>query len=461
MREEDYMELPEEEIDEIEFETLEEENSKEFARARTKLEERCKAANVEIEEDHIEILDTDESVSSEIVLRVTLHAGRKDHKINLYSLEDIERFLSIPFEKYTLLANYRAICSYADGTIEALTRPLDRSSSRVLYSRIFGLRFREIEEIDKENLRIEIPTEDEASDLTITFGSRSEAAQILTGRYLLDRPVVGMSLKISGLQIAQHDTAVELLQRVANSFFFQIELLFGIPLTLQRVPRVPRRVRPARRLRGIEQLSNTLQFPNYEYDEAPISLYWYGRSATEMPLLQFLAYYQVIEFYYPTYSTIEAGRRIRNIIKDPNFRSDKDTDIARILSTIRSHSGTGLGDERSQLRATLQECVDPEELRRYLTSSEERKEALSSRNKGVTSCKIPVANESADLRNDAADRIYDIRCKIVHTKGANRDEESDLILPFSSEAERLHHDIELVRYIAQKVLISSSSPLQI
>lgn len=148
-------------------------------------------------------------------------------------------------------------------------------------------------------------------------------------------------------------------------------------------------------------------------------------------------------------------------MKDPSFRADRDTDIARVLSAVRSRSGTGFGDERSQLRATLRECIDPDHLRQFLTSSEDRQEFLSAKTKGLTDHKIPIANVNADLRDDVADRIYDIRCRIVHTKGEGRNGEVELLLPFSKEAEQMHHDIELVEYVAQRTLISSSSPLQI
>jgi hypothetical protein len=65
-------------------------------------------------------------------------------------------------------------------------------------------------------------------------------------------------------------------------------------------------------------------------------------------------------------------------------------------------------------------------------------------------------NKSADLRNDIADRIYDIRCKIVHTK-SDREGQIEMILPFTYEAEYLTHDVELVKFVAKSVLISSSA----
>jgi hypothetical protein len=180
-----------------------------------------------------------------------------------------------------------------------------------------------------------------------------------------------------------------------------------------------------------------------------------------MPLLQFLAFYQTIEYYFPTYSQAEARRKIKNILKDPRFNSGKDSDLGKILTVIKSNIGYGFGDERSQLKATIQECIDPDQLRAYITATDERKEVFSSKVKGLTEHKISINNPSADLRPEVADRVYDIRCKIVHTKSGMSEGDIDLLLPFSKEAQQLYYDIDLVQYIAQQVLIAASSPIKI
>jgi hypothetical protein len=180
-----------------------------------------------------------------------------------------------------------------------------------------------------------------------------------------------------------------------------------------------------------------------------------------MPLLQYLAFYQAIEFYFPVYSRSEAQRKLKMILKDPTFRSDRDADIARLLSAIYVSRTGAFGDERSQLRATLMECCDFEELRSFLEAEQSRKEFFLSKSKAQPYHKIPLGGPSVDLRNDVADRVYEIRCKIVHTKTDARDSAFELLLPFSAEAEQLSHDIELVQYLAKRVLISSSTSLNI
>ncbi len=264
-----------------------------------------------------------------------------------------------------------------------------------------------------------------------------------------------LSIKISATQIKTHDEAASQLQRLSNAVFFQIDLLSSIPLGL------------ARALRGRygtiastaeKNLVTELQYPRAEFDLAPSSLYWYGRTAVGMPLLQFLAFYQVAEFYFPVYSKADAQRRLKALLKDPTFRGDRDADVAKLLSVIFVTRSGAYGDEKSQLHATVMECVDPAELRSFLESDAQRKEFYTDKAKSPYK-RLSLANPSIDLRPEVAQRIYDIRCKIVHTKVNGSEVDSELLLPFSKEAERLFFDIQLARYLAQRCLISASLSL--
>ena len=71
---------------------------------------------------------------------------------------------------------------------------------------------------------------------------------------------------------------------------------------------------------------------------------------------------------------------------------------------------------------------------------------------------LPVRKKSDDHRGAVAKRIYAIRNRIVHTKGGF--EEREPLLPFDPETRYLRHDIELVEFLARKVLVASSRPLR-
>ena len=267
-----------------------------------------------------------------------------------------------------------------------------------------------------------------------------------------------ITLKLKGYHVTTHDSALALLNKAAGSVLFQLDLLTDVPMGLEKERR---RFPGGRRPRMRQNQATELQYPKTQFENAPLSLYWYGRSATGMPLLQFLAFYQVIEFYFPIYSQSEAQRRLKAILKDPTFRGDRDTDIARLLAAIHVSRSGAFGDERSQLRATLMECSDSDALRLFMEADEERKDFFLNKAKSSPYHKIPLANPNVDLRNDVADRIYDIRCKIVHTKSDSRDGDVELLLPFTSEAEQLAVDIELVQHLAQFVLVAGSTPFNV
>jgi hypothetical protein len=184
--------------------------------------------------------------------------------------------------------------------------------------------------------------------------------------------------------------------------------------------------------------------------------------ATGMPLLRFLAFYQTIEFYFPIYYQHEAIKHIRGLLKHPTFSIYDDKSIIRLISALQAGRPNAFGDERSQLRATLQSCLVADGLRAFLTSDDQIRSffTTAAQWKVISEVQIPINKVDADLRNDVADRIYDIRCKIVHTKGdAPSGAGTEILLPFSKEADLLTFDIELVQYVARQVLIMSSSKL--
>jgi hypothetical protein len=405
---------------------------------------RCKNVGI-----NYEVIDFE---PDEKYLKILMPSGRDKRSVLIGTQEKAEALLKIQFEDYVLIPGYDAICSYSKGEIEALVKSLGAISPITqVYRTIFGIENRE----DYENLpNITLLPKDTQSHVTLTFGLASDECSLLGDSW---RPSINrkpLSLRISGVNISQIDEAINYLERLSDSFFFSLDLSVNITLSLSRARHVLER-RPIKRLHNKAELV----FPQYEYDHEAMSLYWYGRSARGMPLLQYLAYYQAVEVYFPTYSQLDAQKRVRIILKDPSFNALRDTDIGRVLTAIRISGNKGFGNERMQLRSTIQECVNPEALRNFFASDEKRAEFFASKQKKISGHRIVLTNPEVDLRNDVAERIYDIRCKIVHTKdiGEGEDETLNLLLPFSKEAELLYYDIELMQYIAQQVLIMSST----
>lgn len=396
------------------------------------LEARCKKAGIEFK------AGVDKAGESDHIFK--FGEGRGKRILVIWDQNDLVKLDAIEFEKYTFLSGLQAICNYEAGTIEAMVDSVGSDRNiQLLFKKLFGMNIR-----DARSAGAELCVEVLEGDPEVKFGLPTEAFTVLTNT---TGPII--TIKISKLSIRQHDEALKYLTTIAGSLLFQLDLSSGIPLAIKRVGGIRRktiRLDPP----------PVLTFPRVEFDSAPLSLYWYGRSAVGMPLLQYLAFYQVIEFYFPRYSQSEAHRKLKSVLKDPTFRAEKDSDVARLLDAIHISKSGAFGDERSQLKAVLEECTYSDEIKSFISRDRGRLDFFSVKSK-ASYHKININSEGGDLRLDVSRRIYEIRCKIVHTKSDARDLEIKMLLPFSVEADQLQFDIELIQYVAQKVLIAGGT----
>jgi hypothetical protein len=374
-------------------------------------------------------------------INVELQNGRFFRTVYIGTEDAASALLKYHLEDLVFLGSYSAICSCKEGWIEAAVRQhgsLPPIFPGVSLRNIFGATaLRGGDPAD-----IEIPA---GGGPTLRL---TEKRGIL---WLLDYGSP-FYVRIEGIVLNEHDKALKLLEELTNSLFLQIDFRFDVPLTLGRES-----FRLRNRFRSSGQLDEDphVAYPRYSYEGTPSSLYWYARSAQGMPLLQFLAFYQCIEFFFPRYSRQETIAKIKNVLKDPAFDGSKDSCINVMLNAIlEGRRGSPLPEERKQLGATLKACVDPTALRDFLTETDDRKLYYAKDYKEISDKKISLSD--AGLTDQTAERVYDIRCKVVHTKNLDVGEGDEMILPFSTEADLMMEDVELIKFLARKVLIASS-----
>lgn len=392
------------------------------------------------------------------LLKVFIPMAREEKAISILDRDNLILVVANSQIEYCrFIKGYEAIWSEKMNFIECALDAGLRMPSRMIIRRIAkSLGMSGFVESD-ELVRFEIPSPRE--NIRISIGQASVEQSLLCsmpGRYGIDSSPRSITLRIEGLNITTHDRALNMLCKIGHSILFQLDLITNLPLYLV----MERQNDGAIFKRPASKSEVELTSPNFEYDPEPMALYWYGRRANGMPLLRFLAYYQALEFYFPVYSEREAQNQIRNAIKDPRFNVNRDADIANILSLIKlSGSGRALGDENTQLHAELHTCLTANELTQFITNEPSRAEFFKSKTAKQLSQKIISVTSSEDLRDQVADRIYDIRCRVVHTKASF--ESQSLLLPFSPEERNLHHDLELLEFVTRKVIIAGSRPLQL
>lgn len=391
----------------------------------------------------------------------------------------------VQFERFRFLGDFLAINDPAEGTIEVLVvsprsgpgaitklpgvELMSRSTEQDdLFSEI------ELDSAPHENFNDTEKTDiigpdaewrlgikDAQQSWSAEFSRASDEFMALVLDFRVQRGRVGASrnddefrpptLKIMGLATAHHDQAVHALERYAGSLFYEIELRFGLALE-------PAKRRNSFRTDDVEpdnEEKKPVTLPKVQYPKEALTLYNYARSASGLPLLQFLAYYQVIEFFFPLYSKQNALKLLRQELLDPRFDATSEGDLARLLS-ISSGIG-GFGSEREQLRATIEGIANDQGIRDFIRQRPSLISALSDKK---TIKDVPTVNldHRDSLLDTITSRVYAIRCRIVHTKSDGQNL-SQILLPGSKEANALGPDVQLLQYLAQRAITAGATKL--
>lgn len=404
-------------------------------------------------------------------LQVAIPAGRDVRPVDIKP-EDAESFARYNFERWVALSGYNALLDLGerkivsqvgghDGTLHTIpgaeeytgevSSPYYRGDDAPSFPRPptgFGLSDRPGSLVNKP-ITIHIEGSDTSLSATLCSKGINHDVHFLSGSHHRS------TLQINNVAAETHDQAVNLLLQFSSSLFFELDMSYGIALQLDRIKNFD-----GVRIKGHGALSTAPKLPRCKYDEDAASLYLHARNnhvsgASSNPLVPYLSYYQVIEYYMPAHSRSDELRRLRNAIKDPRLDPDDDADLGRLLALVVNASR--YTSEREQLKLTLNYCINESELSDFLFDQEEVASALADKRHITDVRTIQARDKNMPLVDQVAERVYGIRCRIVHSKDIDesRSDSARPLMPFSAEAERLRYDLALVQFLAQKVLIAS------
>jgi len=376
-----------------------------YKRHVKKIIEECKRTNINHRWD-----DLFQRKKPSLVLSFPYGDGKKD--VVIFDDKDAKQLLAQDFSDVVFVPEYTsAICSKKKNFIETYISCFNKLEDKFsILSSLTDISYRDVESFSK----IGKPTEftltnecntsmsisiSEPSDIFKIFSSYSEGDVILTA-------------KIQGVTFSSVDEVKLIIRKLLDSLFKQILNSHVIALY------VPQE-HPIKYLFPDEYITKrdrTIQFPKYEYDNNTFRLYWRAKSVIEMPLMQYLIYYQILEFYFSKYSK-------------SYFKEEK------------------------QLRDTIKGILSLDEFNSVIFTKKV-KEYFHQDYRLVSRKILDANNKKYDLLNQFSDRIYDIRCKIVHTKKA------DKILPFTIEEELLeNYDLKMLERVIDKVLNIYRKPI--
>lgn len=207
----------------------------------------------------------------------------------------------------------------------------------------------------------------------------------------------------------------------------------------------------------IQRFNTNIEPPYQQYDEELVHLYsnaiW-----SDNPFTQYIMFYQILESFFTRISEDSLVNYVKNEFTNPklSFRDDNQLlELCIAISNKQQESKT----EQQQLIEVLKHFIkDFNEIKKDLT---EDQIAYYKSNQpefiNMDKRKITFDLNSSNIKNNIkpiAERIYNVRNALVHNK-SNRDNNYDPTRDYTN----LMKEVPLIRAIAEKVMIDSSSVL--
>ena len=178
--------------------------------------------------------------------------------------------------------------------------------------------------------------------------------------------------------------------------------------------------------------------------------------SSRLPELRFLAFYQVMEYFFDAVSNERLCDKISGQIKDPKFHASTEQ-LVHMIRTVDSFSREN--NETNKLKNVLQKFVDEKELIEFISSYERH---LSDVGEGKVYSKIhnvfgkdiTVRLEEGQCISNLASHIKETRNALVHSSDGY--EGNVRHVPFTETTKKILLDIPLMKFLAEKVIIASS-----
>ena len=355
-------------------------------------------------------------------------------------------------------------CSYCSPTTrEQLIRPVDLVRSRFLAP--FGARPFLFRKVGTENPTVQIGS---ASDQFIDFFRFDKAYLALCTRRarvstfwrtqgdvtLRDRLYRPATVLVTGLDQPTTAAAVAVSNELINAAIFAMSYLRGIPYRLLEQwptdqPRPRSRVfSTSERKSGFE-----LELPAVRYNDDLLRFYQLGIS-TEIPELQYLAFYQVLEYFFVGVSDEALYSTLRARLANPAF-SLKPTHLDQIIQDVLGHAKTT--DETEMLKLVLEKYLREDEVIAFIGRYEDYlSERWYTKKRERFGVDAEVKAQSGHVIGNVAKIVKIVRNALVHS--SDRFERIGRHVPFSASSELVAREVPLVKYLAECVIIASAEP---
>ena len=176
--------------------------------------------------------------------------------------------------------------------------------------------------------------------------------------------------------------------------------------------------------------------------------------STNISILKFLSFYQVLEFFFIKVSNELLYQKLSSLIIDPKFRANSTNSLDKLILTVQGHDQNTT--EGEMLKNVISKFVIEKDLVEFIKKYEDYIGIkLYTKQQEIFGELIAPSKEGGHTFGNVSKRIKIIRNALVHSK--DQYDRFEKHIPFSESTKIVEREVPLVKFLAEKAIISSVS----
>jgi len=262
-------------------------------------------------------------------------------------------------------------------------------------------------------------------------------------------------LELGGLDTLEEAKINSIIPLIANSLLFDIAVTYKIPLAYFRNEELSRFsdvkfFKPEL----ITSKENTMVLKKYNQE---LLSYYNTAIKIAYPPFQYLCLYQILEYHLDRSAFLSAKEKINNLISKPDFHSKQDEYVIEAVNFIKAENKS-INHDKAKLDRVISQFIDSIKTKDDIQMLG-LKEHFESDIEIV--CKKTLVLKSIDFdtkfKQTVKDRIYSMRCSIVHSNPDFEKSHAIPFLPTRINLDILRKEIQLVKCIAEQIIANPKS----
>lgn len=386
-----------------------------------------------------------EGVRSLAYIYISNLNGNSDLKLVLNEEKDIEEFKKMPLNEIFIFNDYLA--SFHNNIVEVILSEVSFKS--IIYE----------DRIQKSP--IEIKLNYKKSDLKINIHYTEDItplryiARHIRGsqRYRFKKGVILTIENLSNVTLDKLESEVKL---ILNSILFDIEHNFNLSYETVNINSIQRKVRRKPKPR-YEIPSSTLELSYKKYIPELIDYFHTGEKVDYLPF-KFVCYFHIIEYFQDKSAFFIVREKLKQIMQKPDFSLNINNYASQALNLIKLESEKHQTD-KIKIQRVFKQFIDIVELREFLEDVDLfdyfSKDCTMEFSKPLI---LPALDFSSEIKfiETLTNRIYSIRCSIVHSNPDFDDKKAVPFLATFDNLDKLRNEIELIMEVAKTIILKSA-----